>query len=76
MQRSDAAGTELTISNDTDIIRSEDIDDIFKPFHRTASGEAEGSGLGLYIARKIVQKYGGSITAALNDNVFTIRILL
>jgi signal transduction histidine kinase len=52
------------------------VDSVFKPFHRTASGEAEGSGLGLYIAKKITEKYGGEITAKLDENIFSIYIFL
>ncbi len=66
----------LSVSNDTDIIKSEDVDSVFKPFHRVASGEAEGSGLGLYIAKKITEKYGGEITAELDENIFSIYIFL
>ena len=66
----------LSVSNDTDIIKSEDVDSVFKPFHRAASGEAEGSGLGLYIAKKITEKYGGEITAELDENIFSIYIFL
>ena len=63
----------LSISNDTDIIKIEDIDNIFKPFHRATSGEAEGSGLGLYIAKRIVEKYGGIINASIENGIFTIK---
>ena len=66
----------LSVSNDTEIIRKEDVDSVFKPFHRASSGEAEGSGLGLYIAKKITEKYGGEITAELDENVFSIFVFL
>lgn len=65
----------LRLSNDTDIIRSEEIENIFKPFHRASSGEAEGSGLGLYVAKRIVEKYGGEIRASMEEDIFTIELI-
>ena len=65
----------LRLSNDTDIIKSEEIENIFKPFHRASSGEAEGSGLGLYVAKRIVEKYGGEISASMEGETFTIELI-
>ncbi len=47
-------------------IRAEDIDHVFEPFRRTgASKEAiAGVGLGLFVARRIVEAHGGRITVA------------
>ena len=76
LDRPQVGKTVLSVSNDTEIIRKEDVDSVFKPFHRASSGEAEGSGLGLYIAKKITEKYGGEITAELDENVFSIFVFL
>lgn len=65
----------LRLSNDTDIIKGEEIENIFKPFHRASSGEAEGSGLGLYVAKRIVEKYGGEISASMEGETFTIELI-
>ena len=62
------------ISNDTDIIKCEEIENIFKPFHRASSGEVQGSGLGLYVAKRIVMKYGGDIRASMEGDRFIIEV--
>lgn len=76
LDRPQVGKTVFSVSNDTETIRKEDVDSVFKPFHRASSGEAEGSGLGLYIAKKITEKYGGEITAELDENVFSIFVFL
>ena len=44
-----------------------DLESIFQPFYRSASGDTPGSGLGLYVVKRIVEKYGGSIAARVNE---------
>ena len=67
----------MSMSNDSDQIGAADIEDIFKPFHRSSSGDTPGSGLGLYVVKRIVEKYDGSINAELNaDGDFVIQIKL
>lgn len=49
-------------------------DDIFHRFYRASNAvkqETDGSGLGLYIARSIIQKHGGDIWFASKENVGT-----
>ncbi|SHN43897.1 Signal transduction histidine kinase [Duganella sacchari] len=41
-----------------------DLDTIFQPFFRSSSASAEGHGLGLAIARHVIEAHGGSIRAS------------
>ena len=61
-------GTELLFYNDGEFIAGEDMESIFKPFYRSASGDQPGSGLGLYVVKRIVEKYHGRINARINEN--------
>ncbi|MBR6258029.1 MAG: HAMP domain-containing histidine kinase [Lachnospiraceae bacterium] len=68
-------GFVLSMSNDSDRLGAEDIEDIFKPFHRSSSGDTPGSGLGLYVVKRIAEKYGCGINAGLSeDGDFAIQI--
>jgi signal transduction histidine kinase len=58
--------SELVFSNDGDLVSSSDVESIFKPFYRSASGDTPGSGLGLYVVKRIVEKYDGEIGAEVN----------
>lgn len=52
----------VTVRDEGSGIRPEDIEAVFRPFYTTKG--AEGSGLGLTAALRIMQKHGGSIEAA------------
>jgi PAS domain S-box-containing protein len=43
-------------------IRKADVARIFEPFHRSATANVPGVGLGLHIAKEIVELHGGSLT--------------
>lgn len=58
---------ELLFSNDGEQLIASDVNSVFKPFYRSASGDTPGSGLGLYVVKKIVEKYGGRIEARINE---------
>ena len=68
---------ELSFSNDSCLVQETDISDVFVPFHRGTSGNAPGSGLGLYVVKRIVEKYNGEISAQINDaGDFEIKIII
>jgi signal transduction histidine kinase len=58
---------ELRVSDNGIGIPLEHRDRVFSAFHRVAAHEAEGSGLGLGISQRIVERHGGSI--AVEDSV-------
>jgi signal transduction histidine kinase len=54
----------LTVDDDGRGIRPEDLDRVFDRFWRAPDAPDGGTGLGLAIARWIVERHGGTITAA------------
>jgi signal transduction histidine kinase len=71
---------EITISDKGIGIPSSDLPHIFEPFSRgqnAVEGQVQGSGLGLSIAKHIVEAHGGTISvrSALDEgSVFTVRL--
>jgi signal transduction histidine kinase len=68
--------TEIRIMNASEELSPEDLSRIFDPFHRSKRSHAAGSGLGLTIARKAVERLGGTIEAANREGGFEIMIAL
>ena len=59
----------LNISNTTNVINKEDIPNIFERFYRSeGGGERKNFGLGLSIAKKIVEKHNGNIEVNFNQD--------
>jgi signal transduction histidine kinase len=61
-----AADAALTVENTGPTVPDDDVNRLFEPFTRLATGRIDhsgGSGLGLAIARSIVRAHGGTITA-------------
>ncbi|MBQ6094891.1 MAG: HAMP domain-containing histidine kinase [Lachnospiraceae bacterium] len=67
LSASEGGGATLVFSNDGDQLAGADLDSIWKPFYRSASGDTPGSGLGLYVVKRIVEKYDGSVAARTSE---------
>ncbi|WP_341357030.1 HAMP domain-containing sensor histidine kinase [Rossellomorea sp. y25] len=69
----EAGKTKLEISNNGPRIKEETIEAIFEPFYTTKD---LGTGIGLYICKKLIEKHGGEIRCHSNDEwtTFTIGI--
>jgi len=72
--RPDATG--VRIMNTFEELSREDLSRIFDPFYRSQRSAAAGSGLGLTIAGKAVERLGGTIEAANRERGLEITITL
>ncbi|MEE3400251.1 MAG: HAMP domain-containing sensor histidine kinase, partial [Eubacterium sp.] len=68
--------SEISFNIDNDLEEGALIDErrVFEPFHREYVGEQGGNGLGLYVTKRIVENYGGIISAEKDENIFSIKI--
>lgn len=68
----------VSISNRTDKIRMENLDMLFEKFYRadTARKDSDGAGLGLAIAKKIVELHEGKIWAEYKDGFISFIVEL
>lgn len=70
----------ITFRNNGSLVPSEDMEDIFKPFHRSAThiGKAEGTGLGLSLARSLAELHGGTLHMCVEEgaNIFILTLPL
>ncbi|MBQ8923358.1 MAG: HAMP domain-containing histidine kinase [Lachnospiraceae bacterium] len=53
-----------------------DIDEIFEPFVRSKDRHGEGSGLGLYVVKRLCSKLGIEIEATFKNGVFGIEMVI
>jgi signal transduction histidine kinase len=67
---------EISVTNSFEKLAEEDLTRIFDPFHRTGRSKAAGSGLGLTITKKIIERHGGKIEAFNSPEGLEIRISL
>jgi signal transduction histidine kinase len=67
---------EIRVMNTSEELSQEDLSRIFDPFHRLKRSNAAGSGLGLTIAKKAVERHIGTIEALNKEKGLEIRITL
>ncbi|MBX3461379.1 MAG: PAS domain S-box protein [Planctomycetes bacterium] len=74
----DGANVRLTVQDNGIGIEEKHLDQVFKPFKRLHGiGKYEGSGIGLSICRKIIERHGGAIEVASEPGVgsrFTVTL--
>ncbi len=68
-------GVLIKIKNNGKLLEKENTEKIFEPFFSTKS-EQKGSGLGLYISRKIIEKHNGKIFFELEKGFTVCNIFL
>lgn len=66
-------GIKLSISNNGPMIPSGMIESIFDPFYTT---KETGTGIGLYVCKKIMEKHNGRITCDSNEMLTTFNIYI
>jgi len=75
MKASESA-LEVSVSNTADRVPEQEIERIFEPFHRLGTTKEGGFGLGLAIAKKIIEAHGGSVAAQNVEEGFGMKIIL
>ena len=66
----------LCVSNTLADSTSLNIDRVFEPFYRMDARTSGGSGLGLYVVKLLCDRLGWTVGAELNDDVFSVTILI
>ena len=75
----DEAGVWVTVSNEGRIIDLTDAGRLFEPFTQVESGATrgrEGAGVGLYVVRRLVEVYGGTVAVHSDSGWVTIEVRL
>jgi signal transduction histidine kinase len=75
----DDTGVWVTVSNEGRPLDTGDAGRLFEPFTQAASGatrDAEGMGMGLYVVRRLVEVYGGSVDVRSEGGWVTVEVRL
>jgi signal transduction histidine kinase len=75
----DDAGVWITVSNEGRTLEDGDAGRLFEPFTQAATGatrDAEGMGMGLYVVRRLVEVYGGTVDVRSEGGWVTVELHL
>ena len=75
----DEAGVWVTVSNEGRVIDLTDAGRLFEPFTQVESGATrgrEGAGMGLYVVRRLVEVYGGTVAVHSDSGWVTVEVRL
>ena len=67
----------ITVENTGEVLPAEELPHLFDSFYRGANaGSQEGSGLGLYICRKLMHKMNGDVFLKQEENLFSVTVVV
>lgn len=67
----------ITVSNTGCMLEMKELPQIFESFHRGSNADkVQGNGMGLFICRKLMRLMGGEIYANINDECFTVTLVI
>ncbi|MGD8564606.1 MAG: HAMP domain-containing sensor histidine kinase [Desulfarculaceae bacterium] len=72
--RESAEELSLELRNSSDIIDEQELAHIFEPFRRPRGQKEPGAGLGLALAKKIIEKHQGRISVSSTEEGFLVRV--
>ena len=72
----EADSLRMSVSNTYRKLSEDELDRLFEPFYRVEDVQERGTGLGLVITRKIIERNGGHIRAVNSEKgiAFVIRL--
>ena len=76
---SDDRGVWVTVSNEGRVLDLTSAEKLFEPFTQVSSGatrDQEGIGVGLYVVRRLVEVYGGSVDVRSDSGWVTVEVRL
>ena len=75
----DDAGVWIAVSNEGQTLDADDAGRLFEPFTQADSGatrDAEGMGMGLYVVRRLIEVYGGTVDVRSEGGWVTVELRL
>lgn len=67
----------ITVENTGEVLPAEELPHLFDSFYRGSNaGSQEGSGLGLYICRKLMHKMNGDVFLKQEENLFSVTVVV